>query len=225
MERLLRALRSDADDRLTCGECREQLPGYMLALEQGEGAGALWADVQAHLAVCLPCGELHDELAALGEPELAELAAAAAAPAPDLGFARRAPLVAVQLTSLGEAVISFGQGIVAAVERAFAGPGFAAARSGGGELTEQIPSPLAEHLFDASVTIRRAADPDLCTLVVKVAPAGKAWPDLAGTLVSVRGASHSYEPVETDAHGIARLADVRVADLPGLSIVVELLAE
>lgn len=225
MERLLRVLQSESEDRLTCGQCREQLPAFLLALEQGGGTDAAWADVQSHIELCLACGELYADLLSLAEPDAAAMAAAATSPRPAFSFANRKSLVTIQLRSLTEAVISFGEGIMAEVQRAFTAPSLAPlrsdARSDGGKFEEKIAAPQLENLFDATVTIRRAEDADLCTIVVTVLPPGKGWPHGGGTLVTLSGGPPSHRPQETDPFGVASFSNVAIAELPQLSIVVE----
>lgn len=226
MEQLLRSLRSPVDDSLTCWQSRELMPELALASAEVARGDPEWIALGAHLEQCPACSTLWAELLALDELDEAEVALAAAAPAPDLSFARRAPLFAVRIASLSEAVISFGQGLVTAVEQAFAPQPFATQRAQLVEYAGKIPNEQTEHLFSATVQVRRSPTAaDHCTLLVTVVPPGKAWPDLAGTLVTMHGSTAPAAPVETDSYGVVSFADVPLVELPALSLHVELLPE
>lgn len=218
MGHLLRLLRSEDEDRLTCEECCERLPAYMVAHEEGAQAGGVWAEVRVHLEQCPLCSALYEELASLAQMELPALAPAA----PDLSFLRREPLLALDLGALPAAVIRFGRGLVAALAAPGLAPAAAALRDTRGEVREQVEAEQAGRAFSATVTVRSApADPGRCTLLVTITPAGLAWPDLDGTVVTLRRGPAILAARETDPYGEVSFPDLVTAELPELSIIIE----
>ena len=84
---LIRALATNEEDRLTCGECRERLPDYLAAKEEGQADGSEWSFVVLHLETCPACAAEYAQLL-----DLADLAAGKRGadpvnyPAPQLAF-------------------------------------------------------------------------------------------------------------------------------------------
>ncbi len=67
LERLSQAVLLPQTDRLTCGQCQARLTEYVQAQFEGEDPSAPFPDVRDHLAVCLHCQRLYQDLLEIDE--------------------------------------------------------------------------------------------------------------------------------------------------------------
>ena len=84
---LVRALRSNVEDALTCQQCQDQLPDYVQAQETGRTDESQWQPVALHLQTCPHCAATRTELVELTQFAYGEQGEEPPfIPTPDLSF-------------------------------------------------------------------------------------------------------------------------------------------
>jgi hypothetical protein len=221
---LVRALHTDAVDRLNCQVCEQRLPEYA-AMTAAERAGRSGRAIALHLALCPHCAAVYADLADL--VALAEGARGQEPPAypqPDLAFLGPAPIGS--LDALGRLVIAFSADLLRTL-RMPAGPAFAAGglRSDQPAPSELQPFTLASTAPDLDVSIEVEpvrGDPAHCTITVHAGiPSRGGFPRLRGTLVVLRRGDIGIGRSLTDAHGNVVFKRVPTEDLTQLVFTIE----
>jgi len=224
MKFLFRALNADRDDELTCQECRDRLPEYLHAEEEGQAHAKQWRAVAFHLETCPHCAA---EQAAL--LDLMELAFEGGAveppryPTPDLSFLRQSlpdsPLdKAWRRDALGRLIVEFSAELLRALQTPTLQPAYAVARLKS-ERSSKVLCQLCLKVENLDVTItveERQDDPARCTVIVQADVTDQTeWPDVTRPeVVLQRG--ESKETQRTDAFGAAVFEGVAAADLAQL---------
>jgi hypothetical protein len=192
----------------TCTTTLDALEAYVTAQLAADTAtaAARYPAVALHLDACVACAEsyalLYDALAV-------PVAQPARVPAPDLSFLPRPGL----LQRVGAAlVLQLSQVLQSAPPLA------GALRSGGAPLFDlHLGTPDAA-LSELRITVYpRPQAADRCDLRVLVVPIGRAWPQLAGTTVTLSaGAALQHE--QTDQYGEVVFADRSIDALAALEL-------
>ena len=219
------ALRSDVEDALTCTECEERLPEYVLAAQSGQESEARWQPVAVHLAGCPHCIEARAELELLIEFQEAG-PRPARTPAPDLAFlrpARSEPAAAPwRLDGLGRLIVELTDELLGRLLPPARQPTYALAGLKSAAPGTLFELPIEAPEADLNVTIQaegERAAPDRCTLSVQVEiPSRGGWPHLAGTEVTLRQSIGEPSQEWTDAYGEAVFEGVPIENLAGLVI-------
>jgi hypothetical protein len=224
-QRLARLL-THTPDPSECERCLDALEDYCSAQQAGADVAALFPAVAEHLDACVACAEayalLYDTLlAGEGLPE------AGAVPTPDLSFVRAgwAPTLAGVLAGAIEQAgtrlrVAFSQALLElAPPPSQAGLAF---RSPGDpepilDLTWEQPAGQVDQL---QVAILPSPDEQRCDVRVRVAVAGRTWPDLEGIQVRLR-AGDTQQDAATDAWGEALFRSVARASVAQLVVDVE----
>lgn len=204
-----------ADD---CAACQADLAAYIDAELDGQPAANLFPMVAGHLATCADCRQVYGELRSLltaewrGQFELPPVPAAfdfAYLPAEDQAVTR----AAWRLDELGRLVIQLAADLL----RTLQGPAWQPSylKSGRAPLLDYR---LAGEVDDLNVHITAepgGSDPQRLLVAVEVdIPSRGGWPNLAGSLVTLRRGDEVVEEQETDAFGKAVFEGVPAQDLP-----------
>ena len=235
LQRLRQALETPAEADHQA--CLDSLDAYIASQLRGEDYGAAYPQTALHLERCLDCAAAYARLYAV---QLAEqsgaLASLPARPAPDLSFLRPAwaePAGATLLERLGSALQQAGDRLSLRLSSellALLQPGPALAAARGGEQGERYRELLLSldpeeaglpGLPLALKAYRDALHPQACLLEVTVTPPGRAWPDLAGTQVTLELPGERRTAI-TGAWGLVSFEDVPVAALPDIVVEVAL---
>jgi hypothetical protein len=218
---LVRALETEATDRLRCADCQERMVEYYHAVRAGQAGIKRWRAVALHLALCPHCALAYADLGDL--VELAEGQGDVAPqtyPAPNLSFLRP-PIW--RWDTLGRLVIAFSKEVLHNLQMP-AGPTFALK----GEQPETLdlrPFTLIGEVPDRDIRIeveQVRGDPARCTITVQVRiPSLGGWPKLRGTHVTLKHGDIEIDNQTTDAHGNAVFMRVAVDDLAQLEFAIE----
>jgi hypothetical protein len=226
---LFRALNSDEEDGLTCGECEDLLPDYIQAEREGVADPARWQRVAYHLETCPHCAALYTELSDLitfgyGErgvepPTYRD---------PDLSFLRREesrpsqPLeIPWRWDDLGRLIIEFSTELV----RAFQPPAYQPAYARTGLKSDRSSRVLCrialkETVDDLEVIItaeETEENPAQCIVTVEVdIPSLGGWPNLADAEVTIKRDEKKLATQLTDASNRAVFKGVATDDLARL---------
>lgn len=225
-----RALATSETDRLTCGQCQDQLPGYLYATQTEQADRAQWRPVVLHLATCPHCADVYAELSALHAlAESARGAEPVAYAAPQLAFLQKKRARTTRrpwrLDRLGRLVIAFSAELLGALQPA-PQPGFAGASVKANEASRVLYSyTLNDAVEDLELTIsaeEQRDDADRCTVTVQVhIPSRGGWPNLGGVIVTLKRGRQELATQTTDAFGNAVFAGIALADLPRLVFRIE----
>jgi hypothetical protein len=200
-----------------CAECRNQLGAYVEAGLAGLDAAARFPAVGAHLAACADCRQAHDELRALLSMPLAE---PPVRPHFDFSYlpaatiAEEATARPWRLDALGRLIIQFSADLLRGLQGPALQPSYLK-----GAAAEPVEYALPAPVGGLNVHIRAEPDrrdPGRLHVAVEVAVAGRSWPDLAGSVVSLARGGEELEKQETDAFGVAVFEDVPAEALPEL---------
>jgi hypothetical protein len=228
---LFRALNSDEEDGLTCGECEDLLPDYLQAERQGVADAARWHQVAYHLQTCPHCAALYTELSDLIAFGYRERGVEPPTyPDPDLSFLRREesrpsqpPEIPWRWDDLGRLIIEFSTELV----RAFQPPAYQPAYARTGLKSDRSSRVLCrialkETVDDLGVIITAEEtkdDPAYCIITVEVdIPSRGGWPHLADTEVTIKRGELKLESQMTDAFGKVVFQGIAADDLGGLVI-------
>jgi hypothetical protein len=228
---LVRALNTDAIDRLNCPDCQVRLPEFVAAAEQ---SSKKWRAVALHLVLCPSCAGAYADLA-----DMIDLAHGRRGveppiyPTPNLSFLK--PERPWELKGLA-LVIKFSAELLRALrlpdQPAVAASGLksgapAVAASG---LKSGAPAMYGRYILagevpDENVTIAiepMHGDPAHRTIVVQVdIPSRGGWPNLGGTLVSLRRGDIELGDQATDGFGNAVFERIAEGDLARLVFAIE----
>jgi hypothetical protein len=203
-----------------CATCQADLAAYIDAELDGQPAADLFPMVAAHLPACANCQQVYGELQSLltaewrGRFELPPVPAAfdfAYLPAENQAVTR----AAWRLDKLGRLVIQLTADLLRSRQGPTWQPGYL--KSGRAPVLDYR---LAGEVDDLNVHITAEPaprDPQRLTVAVAVdIPSRGGWPNLAGSLVTLRRGDEVVEEQETDAFGKAVFEGVPVQDLPDL---------
>lgn len=206
-----------ADD---CAACQADLAAYIDAELEGQPAANRFPMVAGHLPTCADCQQVYRELQSLltaewrGQLELPPVPAAfdfAYLPAENQAAAR----AAWRLDELGRLVIQ----LTADLLRGLQGPAWQPSYLKSGR-APVLDYRLAGEVEDLNVHITAEpgrGDPQRLLVAVEVdIPTRGGWPNLAGSLVTLRRGSEVVEEQETDAFGKAVFEGVPAEDLADL---------
>lgn len=205
------ALAEGGEDRLTCAECAADLAEFLAARDAGRDQQPEWADLARHLAACPHCSAALGELALLRDH--AETLVAATPPQPQLAFVRPQAEPAWRVDSLGQLLV--------ALARALRPVRPAAGLKQGGAITlaeGAVNDALAD--LELQLAVEGRPDAETVTLLVTVTLAGRAWPDLGGSAVTLLRDGAELERQFTDAFGSAAFDGLAAAELARYSLVV-----
>jgi hypothetical protein len=221
---LVRALNTDIVDKLDCRVCQERLPEYV-GVATAARAGAKWRAVALHLALCPHCAAAYDELVEL--TALAQGERGVEPPpysVPDLSFLDPTMSRPWRVEGLGRLVIEFTSELLAGLR--MAGPALAPMGLKADAPAAMLqPFTLVGEIEDQDVTITVEPmhnQPAHCTVVVRVdIPSRGGWPNLGGTLVTLRRGAVTLGSRATDDLGNAVFERVATDDLAQLAFVIE----
>jgi hypothetical protein len=221
---LVQALSSGAVDQLNCQTCQERLPEYAANVAAGQAGGKLRA-VAVHLALCPHCAAKYDELLeliALAQGERgAELPSY---PVLDLSFLNATTTRPWHLEGLGRLVIEFTSELLAGLRMAEPALTPIGLKTDA-PATALRPFTLIGEVEDEDVTITvkpARGEPAHCTVIVQVdIPSRGGWPNLGGTLVTLRRGAVMLNSQTTDDLGNAVFERVATDDLAQLVFVIE----
>ena len=228
MDRFIRALATGEEDRLTCRECQDLLPGYLQAEMEGQADEERRHSVALHLATCPHCSTVYASLRDLAELAYGEKGGEPLHyPVPDLSFLRpekAAPLpmpkIPWRLDEWGRLVIEFSSELLRALQAPACQPAYAAAGLKSAGSRRVLYRFSLKEVEDLEVTItaeEMRKDPARCTLIVEVdIPDRGGWPNLAGTEVRLRRGEQELGTQWTDAFGQAVFEGVHTEDLAHL---------
>jgi hypothetical protein len=222
IEYLVRAITTDTVDILTCQECQDRLPEYLLASAIDQARQAQWNPLITHLETCPHCSEAFATLS-----DLSELADGSRGfesmqyPEPNISFLRNKPATSRpvktpwRLDTLGRLVIEFSAELI----RSLQPPAYAAGlKSVAG--AEAVLLDVADATPDLHVTIaadRTRTAPAHYTLSVTVnIPSRGGWPHLVGSEVILKRGDLVLATQTTDAFGIAVFGGIEESDLARL---------
>lgn len=223
MGHLVRALAMEEEDRLTCQECQDLLPGYLQAERAGQGSKDRWRPLALHLETCPHCSEAYatlSDLAALAFGERGE--EPPHYPAADLSFLPRQPAQpSWHLDELGRLIIEFSADLLRALQPPISRPAYATTRVKSDQSRKTLCQfSLKEIVDDLEVKIsaeETREDATHCTVIVEVnIPSRGGWPHLADTEVTIKRGERDLETQFTDAFGKAVFKGIASEDLAHL---------
>ena len=221
---LVQALNTSAVDPLNCQVCQERLPEYATAVATGQ-TGGRWRAVAVHLALCPHCSAEFDELIELIALAQGERGTEPPSyPALDLSFLNPAISRPWRLEGLGRLVIEFTAELLAGLR--MGGPALTpVGLKTDAPPTELRPFTLVGEVEDEDITITlelERGEPTRCTVIVQVdIPSRGGWPNLGGTLVTLRRGAVTLGSQATDDLGNAVFKRVASDDLAQLVFVIE----
>jgi hypothetical protein len=226
---LIRALTTEEADGLSCQECQDHLPDYLVAEANQQADAAQWHPVALHLQTCPHCSAAYATLAHL--TELAEGRRGvepAHYPIPRLPFLQDKQTGSPQTVRIpwrwdegGRLVIEFSAELLQTLQSSTQQPAYATERHKAGRSPRIIYQfSLKDAAEDLEVTMTAELAPNTpaqCVVIVEVMiPSRGGWPHLAGTEVTLRRDDQELGTHATDAYGKAVFAGVAVEDLPRL---------
>jgi glutaredoxin len=226
LEQLTQALVIDEEDRLTCQECLNLLPGYFQAEPAGQAGEAAWRSVAFHIKTCPHCSEAYATLSDLSALAFGERGKEPPAyPAPDLSFLRpKLPEIPWHLDELGRLIIELSAEVVRAFQPPFYQPAFAttglkSGQSRGTLCQLSLKEAIKDKDMEVSITAEEMKkNTTLCAIIVEVnIPSRGGWPHLAGTEVIIRRGEMQLSTQLTDAFGKAIFKDIATGDLARLT--------
>lgn len=222
---LSEALTSDEPSRLTCRVCQELLPDYL----QAQADQARWRPVAQHLNMCPQCLAAYEDLADLLELAQGKRGAEPPGyPVPELPFLRpkragprRQPHIRWRLDALGQLVIEFSTGLLRTLQPPAYGVAGVKAGTAPGPIRRFALTDAVEDLEVAITIEAQQGDPTRCMVTVEAKiPSRGGWPNLAGTMVTLKRGTQELEARATDPFGRAIFAGIATADLPQLVFVI-----
>jgi hypothetical protein len=239
LKQILQILRFDPDDE-ACQDCLSQLEDYIAAQFAGEDYMTRFPRVVVHLDACSDCAGAY---ARLYELELAEangtISNPEQIPEPDLGFLQGGsqklhPSVSNNLTKLiqdalrrtGDRILVQFSAELLDLLRPLPSATPVRAPTESDRYHEVIVQLNPDHFqdFDFPITLtayRDSQQPESCLVEVRVEPPGESWPDLEGRSVTLIVAEERIESL-TDAWGVASFESIRIDDLAGMKLEIDL---
>lgn len=219
---LVRALRLEAEDRLTCAEVEVQLPEYLLT----QPGSSEWAELELHLAICPHCAGDYLELLALEQLTFQEPPVELPVSKPKLDFLphrRRAASPVWSMDALGKMIVAFSHEALAALLAATpSAPALAVknvpqSRSAGRLTLGGEPNqPEVILTLDAD-----AGDPATYSLGVAVRIPGRGgWPNLAGTTVRASIPGRAELVRLTDAFGSVVITPLTLDEIASITLTI-----
>jgi hypothetical protein len=229
-DNLMRALKADGEDMLSCEECEERLSEYVVAVLNATADAPEWAAIRLHLAQCPYCTAAYNDLYDLVQAtETGMYPVPTQMPEPDLGFLNSGQatneLTAQSwgLDALGRLIVSFTEEVRRSLELALAqpAPGLAGLKSSsavGGD--EPLTIASAGKQIVVTITFERVRDQlDLVRLVVLVEISERGgWPNLADSTVELMRGDQTIASSVTDAYGKVVFDGLIVAELDRLTL-------
>jgi hypothetical protein len=218
MKQIWRAIKIEDKDRLTCQQCQNDLPEYLLAHITQDPVR--WRDVELHLTICPICSEEYDDLRELREAADGRLGSDPQRwPSPNMSFLRPPPVAPPPpnlLSEISRVVIEIRRALQLPQSQNLAPEG---RRSGIRRLEiEDSGEDLA-----VKVDIQQMPnDPTQCIISVDAQiPSRGGWPNLGGTQVTLKRHAQELKIAETNPFGEVVFEGIDVEDLPNLAIVVK----
>jgi hypothetical protein len=217
---LVRALSANEEDTLTCRECQDNLPDYLLAETEGQAAGARWRAVARHLEMCPHCSTAYATMADLTVLAYGEQGAEPPVfPEPDFSFLHpETAKIPWHLNELKHLVIELSTELLEALPPpAPAVVGLKSHQSPQRVLCE-FSLEEVENIVVKVTAEEKRNDPTHCTVSVTVdIPSRGGWPNLTGTLVTLKKDQQDLTSQLTDAFGQAVFEDIVTDDLAHLA--------
>lgn len=229
-EQLLQILQMRPDGE-SCQTCLKQLDDYITAQLAGEDYLDGFPEVAVHLDACPQCAGAYARLYELALADAAgQLPQPEATPQPNLTFLRANRLTAHLKKALRQTDNTLRLQFSAELLALLQPPPFATAtRAAAGERYGEVlasldPASAPDGELPLKFTIYQDAEqPNLCLIEIVIEPAGKSWPDLAGSTVTLRWDDAKREAT-TDAWGVVSFADIPADALEQMRLEVTMIA-
>lgn len=216
IKNLMDVLQNTASDCLSA----EQIDTYVQAqlIDQDD---ATFNPIRHHLDACVDCAEQYAVAYDVGfEAQVAQI------PQPKLDFLKRDTTLLNQLLdacvrTVNQLRVQFSRELNARLTP----PPLAVSRSRGRyrrpilQLSAEDTTLISPHLPFSIAAFEDSENPNNCLIEIKVRPPHKSWPDLAGYQVAL-SLFGTASVQTTDAHGEVIFADVAVAALQTMQIIV-----
>lgn len=222
---LLEGVWFSVEDTLTCTECEDLLPEYLMSRRRDTIDTTHWQTIQNHLRICPSCHNILSELQTLeSELEMMEEVIPTTSNLINPVSVSQAPEsqsisaeIKWRVDELGAIIIELSKKFVAS----FDVPVFAGVK---GETTRKIlcKLDLPEVFEDCAVTIiaqEMFQDATHCEISIDVRmPSRGGWPNLAGIEVMVKRGEHMLQKQLTDSFGKAYFSGIRRDELDQLVV-------
>lgn len=210
---LMRALNAHAEDQLTCQECQNRLPDYIVAVQNDQTDAACWRPVLLHLTTCPHCAAVYADLIALmALAEGEEGIPPDHVPIPDLTFLNPVRDMASSApkpwhwNDLGHMVITFSADLIRMLHMSPPAPAGAGGMVKSNDPAVSLhPLTIADAGDDLYVTIlveqtKHQTNQVMLVVTVEI-PSRGGWPNLRGSEVILHRGTHEPATQVTDAFG------------------------
>jgi len=221
---ILEAVFDEAPLAEACQACQAGLAAFVDAEVDGQPATSLFPVVAGHLATCAACRQEHADLRSLlGLERQGQLEQPPAPIEFDFSYLAIGPFsgersnrsAGWRLDALGRLVIQFSADLLRALQPPALQLGYLK-----GDAQPSLSYALANQIDDLNVHIHvdpARRDPQRAIIEVDVEiPSRGGWPNLAGSVVTLRRGDDLLDEQETDPFGKVVFGDVPAEDLPAL---------